>query len=398
MKAKATFPRIPDAEFAQRMAALKQKMKAQSIDLLVVYSNLLDPGHVRYLSDVFGINESCAMVIPLKGDPVVCSGQACQIWSRHKSRVNDVRIFPEVGEVAGTEYLVGSQFSFSTFFDELAKKYSVKTIGTVGTLIFPQIIYSQLQQAFPKAKLVNAEPLMFELRFTKSRNEIACMRKAAQLLDEAFTQTVKKVKPGWTELDIQAEITAHILRGGGEGTAAAWDPMVPSGPKNTQLCMNRNSLRKVKEGEIICLQSGAMFEGYNAAQCTPFVLGKIPEKIRSAVLCMNEAVEAIIATLKAGVTSREANAAGKAVLARGGYTKYSPYAMVHNVGLIECESPWMAADKDFVIPEGATVCLDGFLFGLPWGSFRIEDTLAIGPKGADRLTSFNKNFIAKWFV
>ncbi|MDD5704781.1 MAG: Xaa-Pro peptidase family protein [Kiritimatiellae bacterium] len=398
MSPQTRLPGIPDTEFAQRLAALKRKMKAQSLDLLVVYSNMLDPGHVRYLSDVCGINESCAMVIPLKGAPVVCSGQACQVWARHKSRVKDVRIFPEVGEVAGTEYLVGSQFSFDAFFRELAKKLRIRKIGTVGTLIFPQIIYAQLQAAFPKATFVNAEPLMFELRFVKSRNEIACIRKAAGLLDEAFAGTLSKLKPGWTELEIEAEITASLLRGGAEGTAAAWAPMIPSGPKHSQLCMNRNTLRQVKKGEIICLQAGAMYEGYNAALCTPVVLGRIPAGIRDAVLCANEAVEAILSVLKAGVTSREANAAGKAVLARGGFEKYSPYAMVHNVGLLECESPWMAADKDYAIPAGATVCLDAFLFGLPWGSFRIEETLAITARGVDRLTRFNKTFIAERYI
>lgn len=397
MNKKEGCPRIPDSEFAQRMAKLKHKMKAQSLDLLVVYSNLLDPGHVRYLADVFGINESAAMIVPLQGDPIVCSGQACQAWSRHKSRVKDVRIFPEVGEVAGTEYLVGNQFSFAAFFGELAKKHAIKKIGTVGTLIFPQIIYAQLQKVFPNAELVNAEPLMFELRFVKSENEIACMRKASQILDNAFVLAVKKIRTGWTELDIQAEITAGILKGGAESTAAAWEPMIPTGPEHSQLCMNRNSLRAVKESEIICLQAGALYEGYNAALCTPLVLGPIPAEIKHAVTCANEAMEAIVAVLKAGVTSKKANAAGKAVLARGNYDKYSPYAMVHNIGLIECESPWMAADKDFVIPSGAALCIDVFLFGLPWGSFRIEETLAITAQGAERLTNFNRQFIKKLY-
>ena len=392
------FPVIPDSEFAERMTNVKKKMEANSLDLLVVYSNALDPGHVRYLSDVFGINESAAMVIPLEGEPTVCSGQACQAWSDHKSKVKDVRIFPEVGETAGTEYLVGDQFGFAEFFKELDSKYKINRIGTVGTLIFPQIIYAQLENVFPKAEIVNGEPLMFELRFVKSENEIACMRKAAQILDETFDDVVGNIAPGWTELDIQAELVSGFLKRGAESTAAAWEPMIPSGPENSQLCMNRNSLRQVKEGEIICLQVGAMYEGYNAALCTPLVLGSIPKEIKEAVNSAYDAREAIVGKLKAGVTSREVNAAGQAVLASKGLDKYSPYAMVHNIGLIECESPWMAADKDFVIPENATVCMDVFLFRLPWGSFRIEDTVAIKAAGADRLTTFNERFIRKYFA
>ena len=392
------FPRIPDSEFAARMAAVKGKMGERNLDLLVLYSNALDPGHVRYLADVVGINESAAMVIPREGDPIVCSGQACQAWSKYKSRVKDVRIFPEVGEVAGTEYLVGDQFTFSTLFQELGQKHSIKRIGTVGTLIFPQIIYAQLQKTFPQAEMVNAESLMFELRLHKSENELACMRKAAEILDESFTNAVQKIEVGWTELDIMAEIEAGILRGGAEGTAVAWDPMIPTGPEHANLCMNRNTLRKVSAGEIICLQAGAVVEGYNAALCAPFVLGKIPPAIQSAVLAANEAIEATIQSLKPGATSREVNAAGKAVLKRTGYAQYSPYALMHNIGCLECESPWMAEDKDYPVIKGMAVCIDVFLFRLPWGSFRIENTLAVTAQGADCLTKFNRKFVARHFA
>ena len=398
MSKNENYPVIPDSEFAERMDNIKKKMDENSLDLLVVYSNALDPGHVRYLSDVFGINESAAMVIPRAGEPTVCSGQACQVWSEHKSKVKDVRIFPEVGETAGTEYMVGDQFSFSDFFRELGNKYKINKIGTVGTLVFPQIIYAQLQKVFSKAQIVNAEPLMFELRFVKSKNEIACMRKGAQILDDTFADVIPRIEPGWTELDIQAEIVSGILKRGAESTAAAWEPMIPSGPEHSKLCMNRNTLRKVKESEIICLQVGALYEGYNAALNSPVVLGSIPDEIKQAVNCARDAKEAIIGKMKAGVTSKELNTAGKAVLARRGLDKYSPYAMVHNIGLIECESPWMAEDKEFVLPENATVCIDAFLFRMPWGSFRIEDTIAVTSTGADRLTTFNDTFIIERFA
>ena len=393
-----TCPRIPDAEFEARTAAVKNKMRERDIDLLVLYSNDLDPGHVRYLADVVGVNESAAMVIPREGEPTVCSGQACQAWSKYKSRVKDVRIFPEVGEVAGTEYLVGDQFTFSSLFQELRQKYSIKKIGTVGTLIFPQIIYVQLQKTFSEAEIVNAEPLMFELRVRKSANELACMRKAAEILDSSFANAVQKIEVRWTELDIAAEIQAAILRAGAEGLAVSWNVMIPSGPEHSNLCMNRNSLRQVRAGEMICLQAGAVVEGYNAALCSPFVLGEIPAEIKRAVAAANEAMQATVCSVKPGATSRQINAAGKAVLKRHGFGDYSPYALMHNIGCLECESPWMADDKDYPVAEGMVVCIDIFLFRLPFGSFRIENTLAVTAHGAEYLTKFNRDFVPRHFA
>jgi Xaa-Pro aminopeptidase len=394
----AAFPRVPDSEFIERVQSLKAKMRSQSIDLLVAYSNALDPGHVRYFTDFTGINEAAALVVPAGGEPIVCSGPASQAWSAYKSRLKDVRIFPEVGEVATPEYQVGQMNTLTELFRGIAAKNSVRKIGTVGRLIFPHNIHRRLREAFPQAEIVEVEPVVFELRVRKSPNEIACMRKAAEILSDSFAEAVPKIREGWTELDIMAEITAGILRRGAEDTGVDWTPMIPSGPEHSNLCMNRNSRRKVQEREIICLQAGATYEGYNAALCTPLVLGPIPAEIRNAVQAAYAAMDAIVTKLRPGASSREVNAAGKSVLARGGYDRYSPYAMVHNIGCLECELPWMPDDGDYVFTEGMTVCVDVFLFRLPWGSFRIENTLALTADGVERLTSFNEKFIPVHFA
>ena len=388
-------PVIPDSEFAQRMHRFKEKMAEQNIDLVVAFSTLLDPSPVRYFSDFSAINESAAMLIPLEGDPMLCSGQACQFWAEHKSKISDIRILPEVGEVAGTEYEVGDQLSFASLFEEVREKYRINRIGTVGTLTFPAIIYNQIRSVFPSAEMVNAEGLLYELRATKSANEIACMRKAANLIDGAFEKVLDTLEVGMTELDIQAIIVSEVLRGGGEDTAATWAPMIPSGAAHSKLCMNRNTLRQVQEGEIICLQAGALYEGYNAPVCYPMVLGAVPEHIRSAVQVGSDAVQIVLEHLRPGATSREVNDAGRGFLEQEGYAGYSPYGLIHTTGLLECESPWLPVDRDFEITEGMTMAIDMFFFNLDWGSFRIEDTVAITGDGHDRLTKFNEKNLAR---
>lgn len=398
LETEVALPKIPTSEFAERVHRLQHKMRERNIDLVFCYSNTLDPGHVRYLSDVVGINESAGVLVLAEGEPVLCVGQACQIWGKYKSRHRDVRIFPEVGEVAGTEYLVGKQYRLSDLFQEIAAKNSIKKIGIVGRLIFPRIIYDELKNVFPDAEIIDAESMMFELRVVKSPNEIACIRKACEIVDAAYTQLMDKVRPGWTELDITAEIVANVLRGGAEDTAASWAPMITSGKERTNLCMNRGSMRKVQEGEIIAMSAGATYEGYNGAIATPLVLGSIPDKIKRAVTCACDAMDAIVARLKHGATSKEVNEAGRKVLERGGYAQFSPYAFVHNIGCIECESPWMPHDQEFPMVEGMTVCIDMFLFQMEWGSFRIENTLAITRNGAEKLIHFNDNFVRAHFA
>jgi len=398
MPAKHWFPVIPDEEFKMRMQVLKEKMSINHIDLIVIFSNLLDPSAVRYFSDVSPINESAAIVIPLGGEPILCSGQACHEWSRHKSKIKDIRIMPEVGEVSGVEYEIEGQLCFEDFFKEMKNKYNIKRIGIIGDLIFPYEIYKKLESVFPSAEKLSAEMLMYEMRMRKSENELACIKKACEIMSDSFTFAASRMKPGVTELDIQADIEGQMLRLGAEAYGNSFAPMVPSGPENSNLCMNRNTLRKVKEGEIIDLQASALYEGYNGVICTPVVLGEVPDEIKKAVSVAYEAMQVMADKIRPGVVSTELYEVYSSFLEKKGYRKFSPYGSVHSLGMLECETPFFSAHKEVEMLENMVVAIDVYFKGLPWGSFRIEDTFIIRKDKTERATTFNQNFIPDVFL
>jgi len=386
-------PEIPDIEFHQRLNSFKEKISYQGIDLVIIFSNLLDPSAVRYFSDVSPVNESAAIVIPIEGETIMCSGQACHEWSRHKSKIKDIRILPEVGEVSGVEYNIEGQLDFEDLLKELKNKYSIKKIGIIGDLIFPYEIYRKIEKVFPDAEKVSAEAIMYELRMKKSENEIACIKKAAEIITETFEFAIPRIKPGVTELDIQADIEGQMLRLGAEAYTLSWSPMVPSGPKNSNLCMSRNTLRKVKESEIINPSAGTLYEGYNAPICTPVVLGKMPGEIKEAIKVANEAKDMVADSLKPGTTPGELFDIYVKFLTKKGYRKYSPYGSVHSSGMLECESPFFSPNKDIIVMENMSVCIDAYFKDLPWGAFRIEDTYIIRENGAELITKFNEKYI-----
>lgn len=386
-------PKITADEILQRIETFKGKMAEENIDIVAMYSNILDPSAVRYFSDFSGINESAAMLIPLKGAPILCSGQACHEWSRYKSPVEDIRIMPEVGEVSGVEYDIEGQLDFSDLFQEVAGKYKVSKIGIIGDLIFPQAIYGKLQKQFPEAEIVSAEMLMYDMRISKSPAEQACIRKACEIISETLEYAVPRIKEGVTELDIQADLEGQMLRLGAEGYCHSFSPMVPSGPEHSHLCMNRNTLRQVKEGEIIPIGAGACYEGYNGVICTPVVLGEIPGEIKDAIKAAYEGLNLVVSNMKPGVTSIELYDIYINYLKKAGYDKYCPYGSVHSLGMLECETPFFSASKPTLMIENMVVAIDAYFKGLPWGSFRIEDTFLINKDGAELLTTFNQKYL-----
>lgn len=391
------WPTISKEEILGRVELFREKMRSAEMDLVVMYSNMLDPSAVRYFSDFYGVNESAGMVIPLEGDAILCSGQASHEWSNFKSAVRDIRIMPEVGEVSGVEYDLKGQIGFSDLFAEMKNKYRVKKIGIIGEYIFPQLIYSKLVEAFPEAVIVGADDLMYELRINKSPGEIACIRKACDITTQTVGYAVDKMQPGMTELEIQADLEYKMLCLGAEGYVQSFSPMVPTGPVNSHLCMNRNTRRQVQESEIIDIAAGACYEGYNGVICTPVVLGKVPQEIKDAVNVAFEAMSRVEEQLRPGITSIELYEIYINFLKKTGYSQYCPYGSVHSLGMLECESPFFSAKRPIEMKENMTIATDVYFKGLSWGSFRVEDTFLITKNGSERLTHHNDKVIPEMF-
>jgi Xaa-Pro aminopeptidase len=305
---------------------------------------------------------------------------------------------PEVGEVSGVEYDIEGQLDFEDLFREMRNKYKIRRIGIIGDLILPYEIYKKLETVFPGIETVSAEMLMYKMRMQKSENEQACIKKACEIISESFAYTVNSVRPGVTELYIQADLEAHMLHLGAEAYCNSFSPMIPTGPENTNLCMNRNTLRKVQEGEIININAGALYEGYNGVICTPLVLGKIPDEIKKAVKVAHTSMQVVVDHMKPGTLSTQLYKVYTDFLEKEGYREFSPYGSVHSLGMLECETPFFSTKREVKMLENMVVAIDVYFKGLPWGSFRIEDTFIIRKDGAELATHFNKDFIPQLFT
>jgi Xaa-Pro aminopeptidase len=383
--------KIPDWEFKERISRLKKIMDEKDIDMLFISSNYLDPANVRYFSDFSPQNESSALIVFREDESILCCGQANQIWAKFKSKIPNIKILPEVGEVGEVEYEVGEQLNFARLFKEIKSHHKINTLGLGANYILPYIIYNEIKNAFPNAKMLNADKILFDMRTIKSDNEIGMIKRASEIIDLAFQEASNTLKVGMTELEIQGIIEHAILAHGAESYGIAWSPMIPSGPVHTNLCMCRNTLRKVKGGELIDFQAASCYEGYNAALCTPKVLGEAPKDIEDAINAANHALNSILEIMAPGVTGEEINRIGRSNL--GKYAKYSPYGLVHSIGLLECEVPFFDPQSKTKLEKNMALCIDVFLMGMSFGGFRFEDTVVVTDSGINRLTKHNeRNF------
>lgn len=384
-------PTISAKEYEQRLNSFKNLMAKHGLDLVVGFSNILDPSTVRFFSDFSAVNESSAVIIPLEGNPTLCCGQAGMDYAQIKNKMpnSEIIAFPEIGEVAGFEYDYEGQLDFKTYFMRLKEKYNVKRIGTLGELTFPAVIDRRMREVFSDAEVINFDLEFYKSRVVKSDDEIACIKHASKIISDAYTVAVPQIKVGMTEREIQAMFESEILKGGAESNVVSFSHMVATGDVNSHISMCRNTLRQVKESEIINLAGGACYEGYNGVICSPTVLGEIPQKIKDAIKCAYDALNFASSKMKVGTTCDVVMNAYTDYLTKYGYIQYCPYGSLHSTGLLECEAPVFSVANKRVIEKNMAICIDAYFKGMEWGSFRIEDNYHITDNGAVKMTTFN---------
>jgi Xaa-Pro aminopeptidase len=118
-----------------------------------------------------------------------------------------------------------------------------------------------MKQRFPLHNYKRSAQIMKELRAIKTALEVEVLQKAIDITDITFRRLMQIIKPGIMEYEIEAEIYHSFLsqRSGGPG----YGSIIASGDRARTLHYVENS-RECKDGELILMDFGAEYGGYNA--------------------------------------------------------------------------------------------------------------------------------------
>lgn len=116
------------------------------------------------------------------------------------------------------------------------------------------------QQKYPLHEYRRLARLMHQLRIKKSDREISRIQKAADVTASAFQRVLHFVKPGVTEMEIEAEFAHEFIRNGGH---FAYRPIIATGASACVLHYIENSAT-CQKGELLLLDVAASHANYNA--------------------------------------------------------------------------------------------------------------------------------------
>ena len=245
------------------------------------------------------------------------------------------------------------------------------------------------QEALP-CDLIPAQGLLDSLRASKDEGELAAMRRAQKITDEAFSAILDFLRPGLTEQEVAARLVYEMLRRGAR--KVSFDPIVAAGA-NGSMPHAVPGETVIENGMFVTMDFGCIVDGYCSDMTRTVAVGRPAEEMVRVYETVLAAQKAGIAAARAGMPGRELDAAGRAVIAEAGYGAYFTHSFGHSLGLEIHESPNAAPGEERPLPAGAVVSAEPGIY-LP-GRFgvRIEDVLVLREGGCEDLTASPKELI-----
>jgi Xaa-Pro aminopeptidase len=352
---------VPADRRTERQEALRGGLADEGIDALLV-THL---PNIRYLT---GFTGSAALLLVAAARTVL---------------ITDFRYAVQGPAEAGPAAEV--EVDQKSVWDRLARVLGGWPGGTLGIEAHALTVRDAERVAgLTRHRVVPTSELVERLRMVKSPEEVAAIRSAASLAQEALADVLPGVRVGQSEREIAAALESALRRRGSE-----WHPfptIVASGPRSA-LPHARTSGRTVDRGEWLLLDFGAQVDGYCADLTRTVVVGaRADERQRMVHDLVRTAQGRALDHLRHGMTGREADALAREVIAARGFGDAFGHSLGHGLGLEVHEAPRLAPTAESVLPLHAVVTVEPGVYLPGWGGVRLEDDVLLGPDGPERLS------------
>ena len=230
-----------------------------------------------------------------------------------------------------------------------------------------------------------------ELRAIKDRDEIAEIRRAVRIAEQAFGVVRASLRPEMSEKQIANLLDSQIRMFGGDGLS--FDPIVAVGER-AALPHGVATEKRVAEADLLLVDWGAWYGGYLSDLTRVLVTGKISPKLERVYEVVREAQRRAIDCIRPGVQMDAVDAAARNFIAAAGFGKNFGHGLGHGIGLEIHESPRIAKNTQQPLRPGMVVTVEPGIYIQGWGGVRIEDDVLVTRSGHEVLSSVTKDLEA----
>ena len=356
---------------AQRIARVREVCQQQGIDDFIARDNM-NIYWMTAFDDIFDPDRAHALL-------VTPEGATMHTDSRYSTNCLD-----RVERIGSSVAIDNERKSHAVFARDIVKKEGEgRKLGIEDDITLAEYrkVVSELEGS--GIQLVETTGLVNGLRAVKDVRELARMKAAQKITDDAFSHIVEFIKPGMTELQVKIELEDFMVRHGSQGVA--FESIVACGA-NGASPHGQAGNRIIEEGHSVVMDYGAKAFGYNADMTRTVFIGTPSDEMRAAYETIRRANETVEATIKAGVIGRDMHELAERILVEGGFGGKMGHGLGHGLGVDVHELPYLNATYDKPLEVGNVVTVEPGIYIAGKFGMRLEDFGVVTSEGYERFT------------
>jgi Xaa-Pro dipeptidase len=307
-------------EFAGRKARTAAAMAERGLDAMLLFAQESMYWLTGY--DSFGFCFFQCLVFRADGRMTLLTRAPDLRQAQHTSILDDIRVWIDGGDASPAAQLRDLATDLKLAGRRLGVEYDTHGLTAANG----RAVDAALSNF---AVLVDASDVIPHLRAVKSRAEIACARKAAELADGALAAGIATIGPGADEADVLAAMQGAILTGGGDYPGNEF--IIGSG-RDALLCRYKSGRRQLDSKDQITLEFAGVWRHYHAALMRTAIVGEPTARHLELYDAVREALDAVEAAMRPGRTFGDVFAAHAHVMDRRGLAPHRLNACGYSLG------------------------------------------------------------------
>lgn len=349
-----------------RVAAARGYLERLRLDALL-FSNL---SNIRYLTGFTGS----------EGALILWCDDGCFLTDSRYS----TQALSEVSEFNTVEYREKLACISSMFIEKGAGRIGFEAGHMTVAL------YRELSELLPAFELVPISDELDSLRFIKDPDEKQLLGKAAEIASEALLEILGSVKPDAIERDLALALEFAMRKSGADNKA--FDFIIASGARGA-LPHGKASDKKILSGELVTIDFGSVYQGYNSDETVTLAVGIPDSNQREIYQIVKDAHDKALEAVRPGISFKELDGKARNFIEDKGYGKYFGHGLGHGVGIDIHEKPTISFRSEGVVQEGMVFTIEPGIYIPGWGGVRIEDTVCVTEDGCSLLTKSPKDLL-----
>ncbi len=358
-------------EYTERLSALQSKLHTEGAGLALLagtdqmryLTGWKEGGHERFVGLFVPATGSPALVVPAMNAPQAMQTEA------------------GIQTVLGWHDETGWHGQARELFETYAS-CDLSHVQVDDELLSVHLL--GLQGLFPQTRFSAIGTTMSRLREIKAPEELAKMKRAADLIDSIIEDAFLEMREGITELELQGWFYEAFKK---HGTAASFTPTCCFGP-NGALPHHHTGDTRLKAGDVCVIDVGCLYAHYASDITRTVAFQSIADPHANDIYALVYAAHMAARKAATPGTSGEAvDAASRKVITDAGYGEFFMHRTGHGIGISTHEPPYIVAGNDEPLLPGMCFSVEPGVYLQGKFGVRIENIVTMTEDGAVSLNA-----------